>query len=1674
MISSEQAFLRAITNFPKWMDIRKRPRTSVGGKYLQSIIEEQDNINDTLMAYMKDFFLISYVGREDTLIDYAYIAQVGNVDTTVTIELNLTVTDNAKEFLNNRKTMCLLQDGYIIIDASVKPEDVDMLFYTFHDYKYASRLYKKHIWNVIDEFAMMSSLERFPDETNAQLLQRCFAAFRNPTNSTEQGIKNSITNALINYVPISSDNIIIEKPSYDNIYLEDKEYGSLYERLAQFNKDFFRTKQWDISLWEHKFKELSYIPNKWDEQLDTYQLGVGQNDDLLSIISNNEDATTNIQITGYEASSVTINEYIHKHNIIKEIPLKIEKYNNELIAKNIEYRIKASPIEQIDPTKIHFKSMVKSQGEQKVYLEDIIVNPEAVTQIQHGQLDSNSTYKLYFYPKNEYASMEIQKTDLIVNNKSTSLLKENSIFKFDNGVLKNIDVAAHIDSLVGIKTYDNIIATTEGLTIGSQKTTGEFTIDVTGMGNKPLKIEEFCQEVNYTTDSEFVTYEGFTLTDNNILTASGTDSTSYISIDLDCSSLSFEFVKAVNPNEQGSCSVLITVDDKIDEQSGLWSTGKIYSKNFGKLCHVHVDIQKAGMYPISIKNICASRYRITRWLDEGELIVTPFTTMLPPYNDDTPNNLHIKIEAFSSYAPVIKYVHIGSSLKYASYTIDNITTAKANSSLDISSNCIVKLYKVIDSKEQLVSDNYNTQIEYRNDTNSDISIIIDTSSFSSIVSSSKPIGSTTYAGNVVQYITLKPDESLTSITINGSCDLVKERKSIFELLQLNRDDIVYVTNNANGFIVKSTNKRETLAVISKDMLSYQADSYSYENLPNNLIGYFVLDSINNITSHNNSSDRTFEKTFVVLNDNTEYIAYNSETIFKPEIDDVTIVNTFSPILDISTLMYYQIDKAVARSINATIEFIKIYDDVTEYTDWSLGQKPMRVLCDFDFNNVHEYDLEVNQIKESFVISNIISLNEKYLINGTQEELARYIVTPPNNMIINYESEEVSETIVVEEDGFNKLYYSNVTDILLIRNSGITVPSNAYSLIEEAGILVWNSPDYVGQTIEVMYEYNKPVSLSYKSLDSLYEIIGYSVDAYKIINKEPIVLNNVRDNETHTIDFDGKIPDRIIVRCDNANFGAVIDGNNVTAKLLNTENIVLTKVGYYYDNIGDEYYFFEHIYSDPINKFDSVEFHYIKRTADFLQFLQATTNHILDTVMTNAARYEDLCYINFASQKGIDGISRFNSLTACETFEKWISFKMNVSLIESLNGLGIKFEAQEINSYAILDISKLIRENILISLNASETLNIYLMKEIKAGDDSMAKSIFAEPYEAFTVTSDTKYRQFIFDNSIDYTCRYYILITGSGILDDIIIKDYNPDETNNDIHTKTLSVFDFGVEEKAVENYEHHFLFDVNGGKLNNLEFDYKGSLLTGSNVDWGVTMLYSLSQEDMYECVTENVTLTNGAFYSSNDETGYITLPRIYLNNKNAIRELYVTINDVVMSDMKGFNIKIYTADDLNSPLYVISDDNEKTNIVELPVNILNSYIQIEIEMPPNKVINNVEVYARYSESEYATPRINRNNSGSFISKIYDTTYEANFVPLKLIGSIQNIKYVNLFMRGYKSNKDSEVWTDWYECQIDANTLEIINNPHIFPDYRYFQFRIEINNKDSIVNLKEIVLKVVN
>lgn len=73
--------------------------------------------------------------------------------------------------------------------------------------------------------------------------------------------------------------------------------------------------------------------------------------------------------------------------------------------------------------------------------------------------------------------------------------------------------------------------------------------------------------------------------------------------------------------------------------------------------------------------------------------------------------------------------------------------------------------------------------------------------------------------------------------------------------------------------------KRKICVINKSLLSYQSNVYSYELSNNNMIGCFVLDKNNNIISKTNQLDKNFEETYIVLNDNTEYIAYNTETIF---------------------------------------------------------------------------------------------------------------------------------------------------------------------------------------------------------------------------------------------------------------------------------------------------------------------------------------------------------------------------------------------------------------------------------------------------------------------------------------------------------------------------------------------------------------------------------------------------------------------------------------------------------------------------------------------------------------------------------------------------------------------------------------------------------------------------
>ena len=53
-------------------------------------------------------FLASYIGRENTIIDYAYIAQVGNIDINLIKIDKIKITNDPKLFLNNRENILFI------------------------------------------------------------------------------------------------------------------------------------------------------------------------------------------------------------------------------------------------------------------------------------------------------------------------------------------------------------------------------------------------------------------------------------------------------------------------------------------------------------------------------------------------------------------------------------------------------------------------------------------------------------------------------------------------------------------------------------------------------------------------------------------------------------------------------------------------------------------------------------------------------------------------------------------------------------------------------------------------------------------------------------------------------------------------------------------------------------------------------------------------------------------------------------------------------------------------------------------------------------------------------------------------------------------------------------------------------------------------------------------------------------------------------------------------------------------------------------------------------------------------------------------------------------------------------------------------------------------------------
>ena len=436
---------RAVEFFPRWTDIRKRYRSSNGGNLLSTILDESIKIEEAIQEYIDSYFLETYEGHEDEIMAFSYMANIGKIDNINRLsvqydEYRLLITSDIKEFEKDKyNTYAYYEDGRLFIKENIYKEDIQLALTIDEETSYYN-LTKYHVWNIFDEFATFVNTRRYENETNKQLADRILYITKNLPNGTELGLKNAIISELMHFDPnITMDDIKIERATPQNLIKPYEDFESLLEKLMYVNKDVYKCKRWDLDYWLYDFESISYIPHKWNESISYWQNGVGHNDDLNVIISD-EDNTTDAILTLYDKSLDSFEKYVQNKDIEYNLNFKLTKYNNILNKAKIKYRIKASEIVDItnEPIDLHLYE-TNSISEQRS-VEELYSFGKGIEIIDNSIIPVTDInwYKLKFTQKDD-EDFKISKAQIIYKNEKTGQTSTQNLLRPCSGFIYNAE-----------------------------------------------------------------------------------------------------------------------------------------------------------------------------------------------------------------------------------------------------------------------------------------------------------------------------------------------------------------------------------------------------------------------------------------------------------------------------------------------------------------------------------------------------------------------------------------------------------------------------------------------------------------------------------------------------------------------------------------------------------------------------------------------------------------------------------------------------------------------------------------------------------------------------------------------------------------------------------------------------------------------------------------------------------------------------------------------------------------------------------------------------------------------------------------------------------------------------------------------------------------------------------
>lgn len=299
-----------VENYPSWTKMRKNPEESHGAQFLNAFGLEFEDIE----MYLDEQLNNQFIGT--TNLGKVYMLYKANTDRRFHEQDKITInvgrdsieeigsvrefyeSDNEDVFIVNRSR------GTIYAKKDLEGATMDIEYYNNReeDEEDIELNFKMHhVWNSFDELGLLLGIrriyiqdedEKYYIESNEEFKDRILDVFKNPGNSTLEGMKNSISRIL----SIPKDHVIINelsdrefiKDSVTREGIEKNEFTKILGSISAKAPINWKDISWDENHWrdlEEGMAGLDYLPKIWRIPSDNFessdfQSGIGDNDDL--------------------------------------------------------------------------------------------------------------------------------------------------------------------------------------------------------------------------------------------------------------------------------------------------------------------------------------------------------------------------------------------------------------------------------------------------------------------------------------------------------------------------------------------------------------------------------------------------------------------------------------------------------------------------------------------------------------------------------------------------------------------------------------------------------------------------------------------------------------------------------------------------------------------------------------------------------------------------------------------------------------------------------------------------------------------------------------------------------------------------------------------------------------------------------------------------------------------------------------------------------------------------------------------------------------------------------------------------------------------------------------------------------------------------------------------------